>query len=77
MMVNNQESTEALRELDEVKLYNDLQDSMTLKPNPDERGYGLVHSTHLIELYDAGYYAYMRYVCWIESFLQSHPKLAS
>lgn len=62
MTVNNQESTEALRELDEVGLYNDLQDSLTLKPNPDKRGYGHVHSTHLIDLYDAGYYAYMKYV---------------
>ncbi|KAJ3940808.1 uncharacterized protein N0V96_008680 [Colletotrichum fioriniae] len=71
MMVNNQESTEALRELDEVKLYNDLQDSMTLKPNPDERGYGLVHSTHLIELYDAGYYAYMSAQAFAASFFES------
>ncbi|KXH39139.1 peptidase family M3 [Colletotrichum salicis] len=60
MRVNNQQSPEALRELGEVKLYNDLQDSMTLKPNPDKTGYGLVHSTHLTELYDAGYYDYMR-----------------
>ncbi|KAK1638860.1 peptidase family M3 [Colletotrichum phormii] len=71
MRVNNQESTEALRELDEVKLYNDLQDSMTLKPNPDKRGYGLVHSTHLIELYDAGYYAYMSAQIFAASFFES------
>ncbi|KAK1479351.1 peptidase family M3 [Colletotrichum tamarilloi] len=71
MMVNNQESTEALRELDEVKLYNDLQDSMTLRPNPDKRGYGLVHSTHLIELYDAGYYAYMSAQAFAASFFES------
>ncbi|KAL2880813.1 hypothetical protein SGCOL_003840 [Colletotrichum sp. CLE4] len=61
MRINNQDTTKALRELDEVKFYNDLQDSMTLKPNPDQRGYGLVHSTHLIDLYDAGYYAYMSF----------------
>ncbi|KAK2055368.1 peptidase family M3 [Colletotrichum caudatum] len=59
LAVNNQESTQALRDLDEVGLFNDIYDSLTLRPNPDKRGYGLVHSTHLIELYDAGYYAYL------------------
>ncbi|KAK7445662.1 hypothetical protein CaCOL14_002234 [Colletotrichum acutatum] len=71
MMVSNQESTEALREMDELKLYNDLQDSMTLRPNPDKRGYGLVHSTHLIELYDAGYYAYMSAQAFAASLFES------
>ncbi|WYZ34236.1 hypothetical protein EsH8_I_000512 [Colletotrichum jinshuiense] len=72
MTVNNQESTEALKELDEVGLYNDLQDSLTLKPNPDKRGYGHVHSTHLIDLYDAGYYAYMNAHAFAEDFFETY-----
>ncbi|KZL72129.1 peptidase family m3 [Colletotrichum incanum] len=72
LAVNNQESTQALRELDEVKLYNDLQDSLTLKPNPSKRGYGLVHSTHLIELYDAGYYAYLSAQAFAADFFETY-----
>ncbi|KAK6226540.1 peptidase family m3 [Colletotrichum tabaci] len=71
MAVNNQESTKALRELDEVKFFNDLQDCLTLRPNPDERGYGLVHSTHLIALYDAGYYAYLSAQAFAADFFET------
>ncbi|KAK1585134.1 peptidase family M3 [Colletotrichum navitas] len=69
--VNNQESTQALRDLDEVGLFNDLQDSLNLRPNPDERGYGHVHSTHLIELYDAGYYAYLSAQAFAADFFET------
>ncbi|TDZ15673.1 Saccharolysin [Colletotrichum orbiculare MAFF 240422] len=61
--VNHQKSTSALRELDEVKLFHDLNESLTLRHNPYEKGFGHVHSTHLISLYDAGYYAYIRHAC--------------
>ncbi|GKT55645.1 metallopeptidase [Colletotrichum tofieldiae] len=72
LAVNNQESTQALRDLDEVKFYNDLQDSLSLRPNPGKRGYGLVHSTHLIELYDAGYYAYLSAQAFAADFFETY-----
>ncbi|GKT43274.1 saccharolysin [Colletotrichum spaethianum] len=72
LAVNTQESTQVLRDLDEVELYNDLNDSLTLKPNPDKRGYGIVHSTHLISLYDAGYYAYLSAQAFAADFFETH-----
>lgn len=60
--VNTQPSAQALRDLDEVALFNELQDEISLRPSPDRKGYGFVHSTHLVSLYDAGYYSYLRYV---------------
>ncbi|KAK1968388.1 peptidase family M3 [Colletotrichum sublineola] len=71
LTVNNQESTQALRDLDEVELFNDLQDSLTLRPNPDKRGYGLIHSTHLVERYDAGYFAYLSAQAFAADFFQT------
>ncbi|KAK1994289.1 peptidase family M3 [Colletotrichum falcatum] len=71
LTVNNQESTQALRDLDEVELFNDLQDSLTLRPNPDKRGHGHVHSTHLIEMYDAGYYAYLSAQAFAADFFET------
>ncbi|EFQ31729.1 peptidase family M3 [Colletotrichum graminicola M1.001] len=70
--VNKQESTQALRDLDEVGLFNDLQDSLNLRPNPDKRGYGYVHSTHFIELYDAGYYAYLSAHAFAADFFETY-----
>lgn len=58
--VNTQPSTQALGDLDEVSLFNELQDSLSLRPSPDKKGFGFVHSNHLISLYDAGYYSYLR-----------------
>ncbi|KAJ0351791.1 hypothetical protein KNSL1_003113 [Colletotrichum chrysophilum] len=54
--VNNQKSTDAVRELDEVKLYNDLKETLTLTKNPEKNSVGYVQSNHLISLYDAGYF---------------------
>ncbi|KAJ3950998.1 hypothetical protein N0V92_012608 [Colletotrichum tropicale] len=55
--VNNQKSTDAVRELDEVKLYNDLKETLTLTKNPEKNSVGYVQSNHLITLYDAGYFS--------------------
>ncbi|KAK2770753.1 metallopeptidase [Colletotrichum kahawae] len=55
--VNSQKSTDAVRELDEVKLYNDLKETLTLTKNPEKRSVGYVQSNHLITLYDAGYFS--------------------
>lgn len=60
--VNNQKSTDAVRELDEVKLYNDLKETLTLTKNPEKNSVGYVQSSHLITLYDAGYFSYLRQV---------------
>ncbi|EQB47876.1 hypothetical protein CGLO_12953 [Colletotrichum gloeosporioides Cg-14] len=54
MDVNNQKSTDAVRELDEVKLYNDLKETLTMTKNPERKSVGYVQSNHLITLYDAG-----------------------
>ncbi|KAK1982245.1 peptidase family M3 [Colletotrichum cereale] len=71
LTVNNQESTQALRDLDEVELFNDLKDSLTLSSNADKRGFGHVHSTHLTELYDAGYYAYLSAQAFAADFFET------
>ncbi|KAF4893415.1 Neurolysin [Colletotrichum fructicola] len=55
--VNNQKSTDAVRELDEVKLYNDLKETLTLTKSPEKNSVGYVQSNHLITLYDAGYFS--------------------
>ncbi|KAL3296564.1 peptidase family m3 [Colletotrichum asianum] len=55
--VNNQKSTDAVRELDEVKLYNDLKETLTRTKNPEKKSVGHVQSNHLITLYDAGYFS--------------------
>ncbi|KAJ0285610.1 hypothetical protein COL940_003455 [Colletotrichum noveboracense] len=55
--VNNQKSTDVVRELDEVKLYNDLKETLTLTKNPEKKSVGYVQSNHLITLYDAGYFS--------------------
>ncbi|KAL0939540.1 peptidase family M3 [Colletotrichum truncatum] len=69
--VNNQESTAALRDLDEIELFNNLQDSLTLRANPDKRGFGHVQSNHLISLYDAGYYSYLSAQAFAAEFFES------
>ncbi|KAF9873525.1 hypothetical protein CkaCkLH20_08984 [Colletotrichum karsti] len=71
LQVNNQASTDAVRELDEVKLYNDIQDELTLRPNPDRRGFGHVQSSHLISLHDAGYYSYLSAQAFAADFFES------
>ncbi|KAF4879957.1 Saccharolysin [Colletotrichum siamense] len=55
--VNNKKSTDAVRELDEVKLYNDLKETLTLTKSPEKNSVGYVQSNHLITLYDAGYFS--------------------
>ncbi|KAI8152334.1 Neurolysin [Colletotrichum sp. SAR 10_70] len=55
--VNNQKSTDAVRELDEVNLYNDLKETLTLTKSPEKNSVGYVQSNHLITLYDAGYFS--------------------
>ncbi|KAF6838486.1 peptidase family M3 [Colletotrichum musicola] len=70
--VNTQPSTQALRELDEVALFNELQDSLSLRPSPDQKGYGFVHSNHLISLYDAGYYSYLSAQAFAADFFEAN-----
>ncbi|KAF6804533.1 metallopeptidase (peptidase family M3) [Colletotrichum sojae] len=70
--VNTQPSTQALRELDEVALFNELQDSLSLRPSPDQKGFGFVHSNHLISLYDAGYYSYLSAQAFAADFFEAN-----
>lgn len=45
-----------------MKLYNDLKETLTLTKNPEKNSVGYVQSNHLIMLYDAGYFSYLRQV---------------
>ncbi|KAK1843255.1 metallopeptidase [Colletotrichum chrysophilum] len=70
--VNNQKSTDAVRELDEVKLYNDLKETLTLTKNPEKNSVGYVQSNHLISLYDAGYFSYLSAHAFAADFFESN-----
>lgn len=64
MIIHNPATREHLLQLDGTKLYNSIKEGFTLLRNPDPSTWGPAHCHfgHLMSGYDAGYFAYLRFV---------------
>lgn len=64
MAVHNPPTREDLLQLDETVLYNNIKEELNLlrNPEPGTRGPAHCHFGHLMSGYDAGYFAYIRFV---------------
>ena len=70
MKVHNPKSHQACLDLDLSELFNTLGEELMLCKYPEDRQstFAYVDSTHLIQLYDAGYFAYLRCVARLPPF---------
>lgn len=69
MAVHNPDSQSSLAGLDETELHNNKLEELTLRKNPDPSTWGPSHCHfgHLMSGYDAGYFAYLRFVSTLNS----------
>ena len=64
MAIHSPNSHEECLALDEVAIFHDLRDKLTLcpHPNPGDRGHPHTTISHLVSGYDVGYYSYNWYI---------------